>query len=195
MSEPTEPTEPIDPADVRPFEATEWEAERADATTEHEARAVEIGANQDNQLSTLIETTKVIAANAIAVEKLTKESLIAENKHARRRNRLLTGMVAVLLAITGYMAYRDLYIHTPQRESIFAISQTLEECTTPGPRTPTAEDPSTGHKCFDDGQARTSEAIAQIVDANGNGKLDSQEILDFLKKFEVFLELAPDAEG
>lgn len=40
----------------------------------------------------------------------------------------------------------------------------LVECTTPGPRTPTAEDPSTGHPCFDDGQRRTAEVVERIIE-------------------------------
>lgn len=50
------------------------------------------------------------------------------------------------------------------------------ECTTPGPEPP----PVTGHRCFDDAQRRTAEAIAQIVDANGNGRPDLGELADAL---------------
>lgn len=42
-----------------------------------------------------------------------------------------------------------------------ASNRYLLECTTPGPNPP----PNTGHRCFDDGQARLSGAITQIVDA------------------------------
>lgn len=42
--------------------------------------------------------------------------------------------------------------------------RTLVECTTPGPTVPTAEEPATGHECYDRGRAQTGEAVVVIVD-------------------------------
>jgi hypothetical protein len=59
-----------------------------------------------------------------------------------------------------------------QNNAIQVQNDYLLECTTPGPNPP----PNTGHKCFDDGQRRTGEAVAAIVDTNGNGVPDLQEL-------------------
>jgi hypothetical protein len=113
--------------------------------------------------------------------------LISDNKKFRRRNAVLVFLTSVVIVLLSVVLIREIYVVGPQRNDIESIAINLEECTTPGPRTPTADDPSTGHKCFDDGQARTGAAIAAIVDADGNGKVDTQEILAAIKKFEVYL--------
>lgn len=52
----------------------------------------------------------------------------------------------------------------------------IVDCTTAGPRTPTREDPSTGHRCYDEGARRTAEAVGKIVDADRNGVPDIEEL-------------------
>lgn len=169
----------------RPFPQTDWEQEQNDA-------AVQASDEHKDALDQFIEVSRQVSAESTAVAKLTRESLIADNKKFRRRNTVLVTLVSLLCLVTGGLLWRDIFVNAPQRDALVHVTQKLEECTTPGPREPTPDDPTTGHKCFDDSQERTSQAVADIVDANGNGKLDSQEILDFLKKFEVFLELADE---
>lgn len=54
----------------------------------------------------------------------------------------------------------------------------LLECTTPGPKQPTSTDPTTGHGCYDRGDRRLGYAIQAVVDSNGNGIVDTREILE-----------------
>lgn len=42
--------------------------------------------------------------------------------------------------------------------------QILVECTTPGPTTPTADDPDTGNECYNRSRRQTGEAVVVIVD-------------------------------
>ncbi len=64
------------------------------------------------------------------------------------------------------------------------VLATLEDCNTPGPRTPTEDDPSTGHECFDENRARTAAAIKTVVDADDNGLVDHAEILEAIRQLE-----------
>jgi hypothetical protein len=174
-------------SDQRPYPRTDWEEEEkrdAAAAVENADAAV---LHAESTMAALIETSREIAANSKAVETLTRESLISDNKKFRRRNAVLVFLTSVVIVLLSVVLIREIYVVGPQRNDIESIAINLEECTTPGPRTPTADDPSTGHKCFDDGQARTGAAIAAIVDADGNGKVDTQEILAAIKKFEVYL--------
>lgn len=52
----------------------------------------------------------------------------------------------------------------------------IVDCTTAGPRTPTADDPTTGHRCYDEGVRRTAEAVGRIVDGDGDGVPDMDEL-------------------
>jgi hypothetical protein len=162
----------------RPYSQTDWE------------RSVD--AEQHRTVEELIETSRQIAAESTAVSTLTREAVIADNKKFRRRNTVLLTLISLLLIFELVEGVREFFVVGPQRDDIEEIAKTLEECTTPGPHAATEDDPTTGHECFDEGQERTASAVADIVDANGNGELDSQEILDFLKKFEVFLEFADE---
>lgn len=180
--------------DPRPYPPTDWEEDESQAASDavedaHDAvdSAVFAAEHAKKTMSELVEISRDISATSKAVEKVTRDSVIADNKRFRRRNAVLVFLTCVLISGMGYLIYRDIYVSAPQREKITAIAEKLEECTTPGPRTPTADDPTTGHKCFDDGQARTGEAITKIVDADGNGKLDTQEILAKIEQFEIFL--------
>lgn len=180
-------------SNLRPYERTDWESEQHKDATDAAQDADAAAIHADETMKDLIKTSKDIAASTQAVEQLTRDSLIADNKRFRRRNAVLVLLLSAVLLLVGIMVYRDVFIVGPQRDEIEEIALTLEECTTPGPHTPTAEDPSTGHECYDRSQAGQAKAIAQIVDADGNGKIDSQEILDAIKRFEVFLNV-PGAE-
>lgn len=169
--------------EARPFPQTDWEAEQNQVNTD----AATVRGDE------FIELSKEIAAESAAVAQLTRDAIIADNKKFRRRNGVLVFLVCLLCAVTAGLLWRDVFVNAPQREALVEVTQKLEECTTPGDHEPTVEDPTTGHKCYDDGQARTAAAVTQIVDANNNGEIDSQEILDFLAKFEIFLELADEA--
>lgn len=185
-------------AEPRHIQPTAWEEEHIqsaiaanDKSDQKVQGLVESGDKQLSDIQELVETSKQIQASAAAVEKMTRESLVSENRSVRRRNVLLTFLVCVLLLSVGALLYRDLFVSGPQRDEITSIATRLEECTTPGPRTPTADDPRTGNKCFDDGQKRTEEAILAIIDADHNGKIDSVEILNYLKQFDKFLNYPP----
>lgn len=60
----------------------------------------------------------------------------------------------------------------------------LVDCTTPGPRKPTAEDPSTGHECYDRGTTRSAEAIGQVIDADRDGVVDAIATAEALERIE-----------
>lgn len=179
-------------SEPRPYPPTEWEEEQQQDASDAVQNADDAVAHADETMRELIETSKEIAANTQAVETLTREALIADNKKFRRRNAVLVFLLSIVMAGLSYMIYRDVFINEPQRDEIAAVASKLEECTTPGPHIPTADDPTTGHACFDDAQVRTAAAISQIIDSDQNGKKDTQEILEYLKRFEVFLPLAED---
>lgn len=51
-----------------------------------------------------------------------------------------------------------------QARSAQSTRDYLVDCTTPGPKTPTPEDPTTGHACYDQGNRRTGEAVQMLAD-------------------------------
>lgn len=69
-----------------------------------------------------------------------------------------------------------------QVSSNFRLIDEIRDCTTAGPRTPTKDNPRTGHECYDRGQEQTGRAVGQIVDADGDGTPDSVEIETLLKE-------------
>lgn len=75
---------------------------------------------------------------------------------------ILVLLAVVVLAALLAMTIRLNTLVDDNRQS----NRYIIECTTPGPSPP----PRTGHRCFDDGQARTAAAIKQIVDAIRGGK-------------------------
>lgn len=178
--------------DPRPYPPTDWEEEKSQDAADAADRADAAVVHADEAMKELVESSKQIAASTTAVEKLTRESLIADNKKFRRRNSVLVFLLSVNLILMSVMVSREVLIVGPQRDDIEEIALTLEECTTPGPREPTPDDPTTGHDCFDRGRTDQAVAIAQIVDADGNGKIDTQEILAAIAKFEVILDLIED---
>lgn len=84
---------------------------------------------------------------------------------------ILLGAAAIGLGV-GWLVR---FAHNAQQTREYLV-----ECTTPGPRPPTRDDPRTGHACYDEGQARTGQAVVKIIDTNGNGKADVQELADAL---------------
>lgn len=166
--------------DPRPYPPTDWEEDNAHSAEEAVRHA-------DRTMEELVELSKDMAASGAAVEKLTRESVIQDNRRFRRRNAVLVILLVANMLLTAGLLGREILVVGPQRNLIENIAVQLEECTTPGPREPTADDPGTGHECYDDGRSSQAAAIAQIVDADGNGQIDTQEILDAIERFETFL--------
>jgi hypothetical protein len=108
------------PNTPRPFEATEWEEDNRD---EHRAA----GAKASNDMQDLIEATKAMADSSAAVERLTKESIVADNKKFRRRNGVLVSLIIVLCIGIGYLIYRDVAINAPGRDKIAAQTVGLQD--------------------------------------------------------------------
>lgn len=87
------------------------------------------------------------------------ESDQAEQRR-RDRNRLLAaaGALIVFLGILFVCVGLLLSMASTNR----ATGDYLRECTTPGPRSPTAEDPSTGHPCYDRQQEQQGRVVAGL---------------------------------
>lgn len=81
-------------------------------------------------------------------------------------------VVAVAVSILVFLAI----VNNSLLRGIDQVQTDIRECTTQGPRTPTPADPGTGHDCYDEGSKRTGAAILQIVDTNGNGIADIDEL-------------------
>lgn len=105
---------------TRPFESTDWETEIVE-----DNRAAGVRANDD--INELITATQAIADNATAVEKLTRESIVADNKKFRRRNGVLVSLIVVLCLGIGYLIYRDVAINAPGRDRIAAQTEGLQD--------------------------------------------------------------------
>lgn len=108
----------------------------------------------------------------------------------------LTVMVVIVAAVGFAALVLSLLVQvkdvTDQNKETIEL---LRECTSPGTRAPTKQDPSTGHDCYDRGQRRSAASIAKIIDADGNGKLDTTEIMAVLKRIEQYLmDAGADAE-
>ncbi len=96
--------------------------------------------------------------------------------------------IAVMVVIVSVLAFAStvivvLFQNRDLNKEVADTSRLLVECTTPGPDPVNAEG-NTGHKCYDDGQRRTAKAISLIVDADGDGDLDSVEILEALRRLD-----------
>lgn len=126
-----------DDKDVRPFGTTDWEAEivedsRAagekasdDMAGYMEASRVR-GEKASGEIHELIAATQAIADNASAVEKLTRESIVADNNKFRRRNGVLVALIIVLCLGMGYLIYRDVSLNAPERAKIVAQTEGLQ---------------------------------------------------------------------
>lgn len=91
-----------------------------------------------------------------------KEELDAvKEDQAKRSRRIRLAFVAVAVVI-GLVMLAGVGISAIVQDNR-KTNRLLVECTTPGPRTPTAADPTTGHACYDEGQRRTGEAVAAIL--------------------------------
>lgn len=100
----------------RPFDPTEWE------------RTSELHAHQRSEdINNLIKASQEIADDTKAVQALTKESLISDNKRFRRRNTTLVSLVIMLLAAVGFLVYRDIFINGPERDIIRQNTAGLQE--------------------------------------------------------------------
>lgn len=86
--------------------------------------------------------------------------------HEERRWR--SWMIGVLV---GFSAFLAVVLLAPDWGLVSVANENREngdllvDCTTPGPRKPTVENPSTGHDCFDRGRA-TSAGLVEQIDVN-----------------------------
>lgn len=78
----------------------------------------------DPTTQTVLDAVEVISASALAVEKLTAEALVNDNKIFRRRNRLLITALVILILLTCFQIYRQIYVTGPRAEN---TAQTVEE--------------------------------------------------------------------
>jgi hypothetical protein len=105
-------------SEQRPYPRTEWEEEQKRDTDDAVERAEEAVIHADAAMVAIMDSSKEIAASTKAVETLTRDALIADNKRFRRRNAVLVFLTSVLILGMGFMIYRDVYITSPQREKI-----------------------------------------------------------------------------
>lgn len=101
----------------------------------------------------LAETIKTLAS---------KEELEAvKQQQDRRAHRLIVALAVAALSIAGLAGLTAVgwSVIESNRQNV----RILNDCTTPGDRVPTNEDPRTGHRCYDDGQARTRAAVAELA--------------------------------
>ena len=103
---------------------------------------------------------------AALLEALQTLTRAVDRKTERFRRLLYAVLVVLLLSLVVQLTNRQ--ILDKERES----QRIIFDCTTAGSLPP----PNTGHKCFDDNQKRTGKAVAAIVDTNGNGVPDMQEL-------------------
>lgn len=136
------------------------------------------------RVEALTETTEAVTGLRASVEVLassiarmaTKEEVeerVADERDARRRGWIVAGVLAlvVLLAVSALLVAL-LLVAGQNREN----GRLLVECTTPGTRVPTPDDPRTGNPCFDRQQSAAAKFLAQIIDTDGNGVADQIEL-------------------
>lgn len=78
----------------------------------------------------------------------------------------------------------------------------VKECTTPGTRIPTSDDPSTGHRCYDDGNKRAAQYFQELVDSQNkqltdlrNAMIDSNnKLVDALNRLSVQVPVTPTSQ-
>lgn len=75
--------------------------------------------------------------------------------------RKLATIVAVVVIVTGFITSALVTYLTLSGDQ---QRKYLIECTTPGPREPTMNRPTTGHNCFDESQARAGQFVVVIGD-------------------------------
>lgn len=121
-------------SDPRPYPPTDWEEEEsrsaADAVDRADSAADDASAAAVHAKATmedLIETSKEIAATSRAVEKITRDSVIADNKRFRRRNAVLVFLTCILIVGMGYMIHRDVWVNGPERDKIAEQTAGLQD--------------------------------------------------------------------
>lgn len=112
-----------------------------------------------------------------------KESEIQRQLLLLQKVRLaLTVVVLFAVAVIAVLNIIALVAHAEATRYSLRVNQNsiqiLEECTTPSTKTET-------HECFEESEARTARAIARILDADGNGKVDITEIKELLERLEA----------
>lgn len=121
-------------SDPRPYQPTEWETENkedADAAVNAadiaEEKAASAAADARLTMKDLVETSREIAATSRAVEKITRDSVISDNKRFRRRNAVLVFLTSALIIGMSYMIYRDIWINSPERAKIAEQTRGLQD--------------------------------------------------------------------
>lgn len=112
-------------------------------------------------------------------ERLRLESeldLLIKQQGGRDPRRLLYALFALNLILAVILAS----VAISNREVLNVLLDCVE------PSTPTEV-----HECNDRSRRQTAAAVSQIVDANDNGKLDNQEILDGLVRLEELIRQSP----
>lgn len=87
----------------------------------------------------------------------------AEDQVVRTQHyiRVLATIVGSILLIMGGVTSVSTFVLLTHADG---DREYLIQCTTPGPKEPTKEDPSTGHECYDGAQQRVGQAVILIGD-------------------------------
>lgn len=113
------------------------------------------------------EMVREVATRSAAVEQLTKEAIIADNKKFRRRNMVLVILTCVLIAGMGYMIYRDIWVNAPGRDKIAEQTKGLQDANSK------LDDINAFIEGIDDNQSASREELQAVFDA----VFDTREIL------------------
>lgn len=114
-------------SDPRPYHPTEWEEDQKQAASDAVRNADAAVAHADTAMEQLVRASEDVAANSKAVENLTREAIIADNKKFRRRNGVLVFLTCVLISGMGYMIYRDVFVNSPARVKIEEQTSGLQD--------------------------------------------------------------------
>ncbi len=169
-------------ANANQAKANANQAKSNDATALANAEAAAQLDKIATSLQSTNQTAKTLSANLGAlVDQRERDSAVlsGQGKILKSIRFLLWGVIiGVIASLAGVgLAVYNSSINVKNGEY-------LVECTTPGDRVPTKEDPSTGHKCYDDGGKRGQAFVVAIKDANGNGLIDTNEILEAIDGLE-----------
>lgn len=87
-----------------------------------------------------------------------------DRKAQKRRDKVMLAILGLLVLVLVSLALLFVlrFQGAKTLREVKGNTSYLQECTTPGTKTPTPEDPSTGHPCYDRGSSRTGEAINQL---------------------------------
>lgn len=81
-------------------------------------------------------------------------------QRSRDRRRLTVGIGALVVVLAALFVCVALLLSTAATNR--ATGEYLRECTTPGTRTPTLEDPATGNDCYDEQQRRSAVVVGEL---------------------------------